>query len=158
MSALAAVKLSTLVTGNITTSSATVDSDKTFAPEGWKPTGVAGWVDRSGGIPLGYPRLTFQMRSPTKDSRVYKVSTKLFVPVLETIDPAVGIFGPKLAYDLQMHMDCLIPERATLAERTAFLSLIESLLSLSISASDGDPVVNTDSPTRAAILNLEDVY
>lgn len=158
MANLAPVLLSTIMeTGGFTTSDS-IASDKTFAPEGWKPGNVASWVDRSGGIPIGYPRLTFGLRAPTKESRVYKISTKLFVPVLETVDPATGIFGPKLAYDLQMHCDCLIPERATSAERTAFLSLIKGLFSASIFASDGAPESVTGSPLRAGVLLLEDVY
>jgi hypothetical protein len=159
MSALANVLLSTVVNGDlIPTTSATVASDKTFAPEGWKPGNVASWVDRSGGIPLGYPRLTFGLRAPTKESRVYKVSTKLYLPTMETIDPSVGIFGPKLAYELQAHMDCLIPERATAAERLVFLSLIRSIWSKTIVASDASPTSTVGSPTVSGVTDLEDVF
>lgn len=158
MSALADVKLSTIATGVIKTSSATVGTDVTYAPEGWKPGNVASWVNRAGGIPLGYPRLTFQLRPPTRESRVYKISTKMFYPVLETVDPATGIFGPKLAYDLQVHFDCLIPERATSADRLAVLALVRSLLALTITASDDAPSDSTGSPLIGAITNLEDVY
>lgn len=158
MAALAPVLLSTLNTGVITTSSATVGTDKTYAPEGWKSGNVASWVDRSGGIPLGYPRLTYGLRPPTKESRVYRGSFKFFNPVLETIDPSVGIFGPRLAYDLQMHLDLLIPERATSAERLVFLSLIRSLLMTTIQASDAAPTDATGSPLVGMVTNLEDVY
>lgn len=158
MAALAPVLLSTLCTGVSSTSSATVGVDKTFAPEGWKPGNVASWVDRSGGIPLGYPRITYGLRPPTKETRVYRASTKLYMPVMETIDPSVGIFGPRLAYDLQAHIDCLIPERATAAERLVFLSLIRSLLSITVQASDAAPTDATGSPIVGAVTNLEDVY
>jgi hypothetical protein len=158
MAALANVLLSTIAGGKILTSSATVGSDKTFAPEGWKPGNVASWVDRSGGIPLLYPRITFALRPPARDSRVYRVAAKLYLPVGETIDPAVGIFGPRLAYDLQMHLDLLIPERATAAERTAFISLIRTFLCSSVAASDLVPDDTTGSPIPTAVANLEDVY
>lgn len=158
MAALAPILLSTIANGSTLTSSATVGYDKTFAPEGWKAGNVASWVDRSGGIPLGFPRVTFGLRAPTKESRVYRASSKLFMPVMETIDPAVGIFGPRLAYDLQAHVDLLIPERATSAERLIFFSLLRSLLSTSIKASDLTPDDNTGSPVPKALLDLEDVY
>lgn len=158
MGALAPVLATTIATGVVKTSSATVGTNTTLSPEGWKPGNVAGWVNRAGGIPLGYPRLTFQLRPPSKESRVYKVSSKFYYPILETIDPAVGIFGPKLAYDLQMHLDCLIPERATSADRLAFLSLIRGLLAETLTASDDAPTDLTGSPIVAGITNLEDVY
>jgi hypothetical protein len=102
--------------------------------------------------------MIFQLRAPTKESRVYKIMSKLYVPVLETIDPAVGIFGPKLAYVLEMHMDCLIPERSTSADRLAFAALIRSMLSTSLRPTGGSPVIQTDSPWSPAILELEDVF
>lgn len=158
MSALTDVKLSSLCNGVNLTTDAAIGVNKTFAPEGWKPGNVAAWVDRSGGIPLGYPRLTFALRTPTKESRVYKVSSKLFLPTMETIDPAVGIFGPKLAYEIQCHFDVLIPERATSADRLAALSFIRSLWATTITASDGAPTDSVGSPLVAAVTNLEDVY
>jgi hypothetical protein len=158
MAALAPILLSTKLSTICLTTDAAVSVDKTYSPEGWKQGNVASWVDRSGGVPLGYPRITYALRSPTKESRVYKVSTKLYLPVLETIDPATGIFGPKLAYELQAHLDCLIPERATSPERLLYLSLLKSLLFGSINASDGVPSDLTGTPVTQGIANLEDVY
>jgi hypothetical protein len=158
MAALAPILLSSQLINNVLTSDAAVATNKTYAPEGWKQGNVASWVDRSGGIPLGYPRVTYSLRAPTKESRVYKASTKLYLPVLETVDPATGIFGPKLAYEIQTHIDCLIPERATAAERALHLSLVKGLWFHVIAASDSAPIDNTGSPLPLAILNLEDVY
>lgn len=161
MSARGNILLSTLIPSTgvvLTTSSATVASDKTFAPERDLPGGIAKWVDRSGGIALGYPSYTQQVRPPTKESRVYRVAGRLTTPVLETIDPAVGYFGPKLAYSLQAHLDVLIPERATLADKQTLFSLLVSLLATSIYASDGSPTSTTGSPLIAAVMTQEDVY
>jgi len=161
MPALADVKLSSILTGIRKTTSATVGVDTTMSPEGWKPGNVASWVDRSGGVPLGFKRLTFQFRPPAREARenrMYKVSTKLYFPVLETIDPAVGIFGPKLAYELQAHLDVLIPERCTAAERLIMWSLLGSLTSETVNASDDVPTDLVGSPTRSAVINLEDVF
>jgi hypothetical protein len=116
------------------------------------------YADRSGGVPLGFPRITFQMRSPTKESQIYKVSTKLLFPVLETIDPAVGIFGPRVAYEIQAHVDVLLPSRSTTAERQTFLSLLQSILVDKINASDDDPSYTTDTPLIPAIRTLDSPY
>jgi len=158
MAGIAAWKTSSIIVPTIFTSSATVATDITLNPEGWKAGSIASYVDRSGGQPLGYKRSTFHLRPPTKESRVYKLSVKFFHPILETIDPAVGIFGPRLAYELQAHMDFLMPERATLAERTAFLSYVRGLLCNQIAASDSAPSDAAGSPIDAAVLLLEDVY
>jgi len=158
MAALAPILLTTLINPSLVTTDAAIGVNKTFAPEGWKQGNVASWVDRSGGIPLGYARYTYALRPPTKESRVYKLSGKLYFPVLETIDPATGIFGPKMAYELQAHLDCLIPERATSLERSNFYSLLISTLALEILASDTAPKDFTGAPMRPGILNLEDVY
>jgi len=158
MAALAPVNLTTLLATAMNTTDANIAGNKVYSPEGWKQGNVASWVDRAGGVPLGYPRLTYSLRPPTKESRVYKVSTKLYGPVLETIDPATGIFGPKLAYELQAHLDVLLPERATLTERTGFYSLIKSLFFEQIAASDGTPISIVGSPLVNGVLQLEDVY
>jgi hypothetical protein len=158
MSALAPILLSTLLQPYATSTDNAIATNKTYSPEGWKQGNIASWVDRSGGIPLGYPRCTYSLRPPTKESRVYKISMKGYLPVLETIDPATGIFGPKLAYELQTHIDVLIPERATLAERNLHLSLTRALWATSVTALDGAPVDVTGSPLPNGIQNLEDVY
>lgn len=158
MPALADMKLSTLLTATGVTTDANIGVDTTMSVEGWKPGSIASWVDRSGGVPLGYKRTTFAIRPPTKDSPVFKISNKFYFPVLETIDPATGIFGPRLAYELQAHIDVLIPARATAAERTAFWSLLRSHFMNLITASDGTPSDSSGTPLRLAITNLEDVY
>jgi hypothetical protein len=158
MAALAPILLSSLSRPTVQSTDAAIACNKTYSPEGWKQGNVASWVDRSGGIPLGYPRLTYSLRPPTKESRVYKVSQKAYLPVLETIDPATGIFGPKLGYELQAHIDVLIPERATQAERNLFLSLLKGLWFYSCEAIDGAPVDIIGSPLQLGIVNLEDVY
>lgn len=144
--------------GGYITTSATVGYDKTFGPEGRLAGDVMKWVDRSAGIVLGYPTLTMGMRRPTKDSQLTKTQVKFFYPILETVDPAVGIFGPKLAYTLQAHMDLIVPTRATLAERTAFWNLFRSLLFINIEASDGAPNDASLSPIQPAVLTDEGVY
>jgi hypothetical protein len=160
MSAIGNILVSSVTGPKMVTGSATVATDTTYAPERFLDKGVARWVNRAGGIPLVYPWLTLQVRPPTskESTGVYKVSMKAGLPIAETIDPAVGIFGPRVAYELQCHMDFLLPARATQAERALLTNIVRSLLFASIEASDGSPADVTASPLPNAIGNLEDVY
>lgn len=164
MSAIAPIQTSSIldvVTAPVLTSSATISVDKTFSPEGFSQPGVTKWVDRSGGIAIGYPAFTMSVRPPTKASRVYKVTAKMVLPTLEQTSPstASGIQpAPTKAYDCTCIMEFMLPERSTLAERQALFSHVLSLFVGVINASDGAPSTSTGSPLRAAVTTLEDVY
>lgn len=162
MSAIAAIKVAdTGLTGNLVTTSATVGVTRTFSPEGWISPGVARWVDRSGGIALGYPSVTLSLRPPTKTSRVYRVTCKVSYPRLAAtsastntgIDP-----GPTLAYTCSGIMEFVLPERSTLAERVSVLQTFNSLFNNNIAASDGTPSDAIGSPLAAAVADFEQVY
>jgi hypothetical protein len=159
MGAIAPIKLTKLsANSGYITNSATVGTDTTFDPERFLAGGIAKWVDRSGGISLGYRSLTMQLRPPTKDSRVNKLTVKLLSPVLETVDPATGIFGPKLGYTLSSLTDHIIPERATAQEKMDHFNLYRSLYFGTIAANDGTPSDSTGSPIQNAMTLQEDVY
>jgi hypothetical protein len=163
MSAIAAVKVSSIidhVPARLTTS-ATVGVDSTLNPEGINPQGVASWVDRVGGIAIGYPKLTMSVRQPTKASRIYKVTVKLVLPTLEQTSPstATGIQpAPTKAYDCACVMEFFLPERSTLAERQKLFSNIASLFVRTINANDGTPTDSTGSPVENAVTTFENVY
>ncbi len=163
MTAIAAVKLAKGIDFSLArlTTSATVGVDLTMNPEGKNPQGITAWVDRSGGIAIGYPRLTMSVRPPSKASRVYKVTVKLALPTLEQTSPstATGIQpAPTKAYDCTAVMDFLLPERSTLAERQALFSAVASLFARTVNASDGTPSDSTGSPLESAVTTFEDVY
>lgn len=163
MSAIAAVKLSGIIDHALArlTTSATVGVDSTLNPEGINPQGVAKWVDRSGGIAIGYPALSMSVRPPTKASRVYKVTAKLVLPTLEQTSPstATGIQpAPTKAYDCTAVMEFMLPERSTLAERQKLFSQVASLFARTINASDGAPTDSTGSPLENAVTTFEQVY
>lgn len=163
MSAIAPVKLSTIIDHTLArlTTSATVGVDATFDPEGKNPQGVTAWVDRSGGIAQGFPRLTLSVRPPVKASRIHKVTVKLVRPTMETVtaSTATGIApAPTKAYDCTSLVEFFLPERSSLAERTALYSQTVSLLMELINASDGAPTDSTGSPVKAAVLNFEQPY
>ena len=161
MSAIAAVKTSSILGATEITTSATVGVDKTFDPEGFILPGVARWCDRSGGIAIGYPRFSLSVRPPTKVSRVYKVTAKLVLPTLEqtSASTSTGIQpAPTKAYDCTCMMEFLLPERSTLAERNALLSHVRSLFITTITASDALPSDATGSPLITAVANFEPPY
>jgi hypothetical protein len=163
MSALAAVKLSGILDHSLArlTTSATVGVDTTLNPEGINSQGVAAWVDRSGGLALGYPRLTMSVRPPTKASRIYKVQVKLVLPTLEATSPSTstGIQpAPTKAYDCTAVMEFFLPERSTLAERQKLFSDVASLFARTVNANDGVPTDATGSPVETAVTTFESVF
>lgn len=163
MSAIAAVKLSSILNHALArlTTDAAIGVNTTLNPEGINPQGVAAYVDRSGGIAIGYTRLTMSVRPPTKASRVYRVTAKLVQPTLEqtSASTATGIQpAPTKAYDCSCIMEFFLPERSTLAEREALFSRVASLFCDLINASDGTPTDATGSPLKAAVTTFENVY
>lgn len=145
------------------TTDAAIGVDRTFTPFGFVPgqPGVAKWVDKSGGIPVGYPTVTMSVREPTKASRVYKVTVKLDLPTLEQTSPstATGIQpAPTKAYSLQCIMEFLLPERSTLAERKVLLRNVASMFHSLINASDGTPTDGTNTPLIVAVESFEPVF
>jgi hypothetical protein len=163
MSALAAIKLSSILDHSLArlSTSATVGVDKTLNPEGFITPGVARWVDRSGGIAIGYPAFTMSVRPPNKASRIYKVTAKLVLPTLEQTSPSTmtGIQpAPTKAYDCSCVMEFMLPERSTLAERQALFSTVASLFARTINASDGTPTDSTASPLENGVTAFEALW
>ncbi len=108
---------------------------------------VAKWSDRSGGIALGMPAISFSVRNPTKSSRAYKVTAKVVTPILEVTSPSTstGIQpAPTKAYDLLANIEFVLPERSTLAQRKDILAYVKSFLANAV-------VTN-------AVNNFETVY
>lgn len=162
MGAIAPVKTSSILATLVRTTSATIGVDVSVAgspgnldPEGFNAQGIAMWVDRNGGSQIGYPRLSMMSRAPTKTSRLTRVSLKFIQPILEQVPPAT-VFTK--AYDLTANLEFLLPERCTLAERTAFFSKVASLFFVTINASDDVPTDLTGSPLPSAVLSLDKPY
>lgn len=100
--------------------------------------GVAILSDMSGGIALGYPRVTHLVRGPNKGSRNWKVTAKVVLPVLEVTSPstASGIQpAPTLAYNLEAHVEIILPERSSLAERKNLNAYMKNLMAHAIMTS-----------------------
>lgn len=119
----------------------------TFAPVNIDALGVAKWADRVGGIALGYPVVTQSLRSPTKGSRSYRLTTKVVVPTLELTSPSTGTGiqpAPTKAYDLMCSCEFVLPERSTLQERKNLLAYVKNVLAHAV--------------VTAAVQDFESVY
>lgn len=157
-----------LVLGYVNSTDPVIVSDVSVAgspgpldPEGFGSNGVAKWIDRACGIVIGMPYFTLFSRAPTKTSRITRVNSKYVHPVLEVTSPSTstGIQpSPTKAYELTWNNEFLIPERATLAERTAFYSACLSLMVRRTQASDGIPTDTTGTPLIDAVLLLDKPY
>jgi hypothetical protein len=169
MAAIAPILATTIVntvgdTGvSVITSSATVASDKTYAPEGAvKATpGVFRWVDRSGGIPIAYPSYTIRVRAPSQGDPNYRIDEKISLPIPNITSPSTGSGIqplPSVGYEYVANRGYKIPQAGSTAERTIFFSLCSSFSADQIFASDSSPVSTTGSPLRAALINLDGPY
>jgi len=122
-------------------------ANKTFSVAG-VTDGVAKWEDRSGGIPIGYPAVTFSLRRPnSKGAQNYKIVAKVQLPVMEVTAPstATGIQpAPTKAYDLFGTVELTIPARATQQQRNDLLAYVKNFLTNSAvvppAVSNFDPV------------------
>lgn len=96
--------------------------------------GVASYEDRSGGIAIGFPKVTVSVKAPTQKgagNRNYRVIAKVTLPVLEQTSPstATGIQpAPIVAYNLIGNVEIVLPERSTLAQRNDALAYVKNLL------------------------------
>jgi hypothetical protein len=168
MSAIAAIKLSSILSPTENTTSATVGVDKTFDPEGPLVPGVYRWVDRAIdatwnplGVALLYPVVTLSVRRPSKASRIYRITAKLYLPTGDVTSPstATGIQPqPSIAYACQCVMEFMVPERSSAVERARLFSYARSLMATTIQANDAVPTDLTGSPLVAAVNSFEQPY
>lgn len=163
MPAIADIKVSGIIdtTVALKTTSTTVGVDRTLSPDGFQTPGVARWVDRSGGIAIGYPSFSLSVRPPRKGSRIHRVTARLVNPVLEVTYPSTSTGippSPTVAYSNQAHLEFLLHERSTQAERIVLLNNLISLLMATITASDGSPSDNTGTPLLAAVKDYDSPY
>lgn len=125
----------------------TTPANHTFNPVNIDQAGIAKWADRSGGIAIGYPVVSFAMRSPSKGSRNYKVTAKVVTPVLEVTSPSTGTGiqpAPTKAYDLLATVEFILPERSTLDQRKDMLAYLKNYLASAV--------------VTAAVNDFESVY
>lgn len=98
----------------------------------------ATYVDRVGGITVGFPTVIVNSMPPTKTSRLSKVRMKVVLPVLEVVNASTynGITpAPTKAYDLTFDAMFFLPERCTLAQRKDILAYAKNLLANALTTS-----------------------
>jgi len=103
----------------------------TFSPVNIDAAGVAKWADRSGGISVGFPQISFSLRNPSKGFKSYRITAKVVVPVLEVTSPSTttGIQpAPTLAYNMQGTVEFTLPERSTLQQRKDLLAYVRNYM------------------------------
>jgi len=123
-------------------------ANHTFAPVNIDVAGVARWADRSSGIALGFPVISFSLRAPNKTSRNYKLTAKVVTPVLEVTSPSTstGIQpAPTKAYDITFNVEATLPERSTLQQRKDAYAYLKNFLA-------------NATVMQAAVENFESVY
>jgi hypothetical protein len=119
-----------------------------FVPE--SITGdVATWSDRVAGVAVGFSYITQQVRKPVKgsQSKVYKVTQKVWVPTLEVTSPSTGTGiqpAPTKAYDCMCIMEWLLPERSITANRLDLWAFVTNSLA--------------SAQLKAAVVDLDPVY
>lgn len=120
----------------------------TFAPvTSHDVNGVAFWTDRSGGIAVGFPELSFKLQTPSKGSRNYKLTGKVSLPVLNITSPSTGTGIqplPSVAYSMIAEVKMTIPEASLLADRKDFFAFVKNYL--------------TNAVWTAAVENYEEVF
>jgi hypothetical protein len=151
------VRLGTTVRSN----DAAVGVNRTFDPDGFRLPGVTRWVDRSGGISVGYPAIELSVRRPVNGSKLYRVKMTVSLPTLEQTSPstASGIQpAPTKAYECFATLEFLLPERSALWERQALFDTVHSLFASTINASDDGPTDASGAVLKAAVENFDPPY
>lgn len=120
----------------------------TFAPvTSHDMNGVAYWTDRSSGVAVGFPELSFKLQTPTKGSRNYKLTGKVSFPVLNVTSPSTGTGIqplPSVAYAMIADVKLTIPEASLLADRKDFFAFVKNYLANAV--------------WTVAVENYEEVY
>lgn len=121
----------------------------TFNPAGPDESGASYLYDRSGGIAIGFPELSINLRQPQRvrnaknsafstNDRVYRATIAVRVPTMDVTSPSTGSGiqpAPSKAYDTVVKMEFLLPERTTLQNRKDILAYAKNLLANAVVAS-----------------------
>lgn len=115
----------------------------TFNPSGPDKNGVNYLYDRSGGIAIGFPAISIDLREPapatagrsSSSERVYRATAKVVLPVLEVTSASTGTGiqpAPTKAYDVVFKAEFILPERSTLQNRKDVMAFAKNLLATSV--------------------------
>lgn len=121
MSNIALIPLTTNVQG----------TEKTwnFGPNGFPAQDVSEYFERSGGVPVGYPRIRITARRATA-TQDPKVVVQLDVPTLATVSPSTSTGvqpNQPRAYNCIAKLEFFLPRNSSVNERDALLQLVQGL-------------------------------
>nr|QDH90883.1 MAG: hypothetical protein H2Rhizo32546e2411_000002 [Leviviridae sp.] len=111
----------------------------TFNPSGPDKNGVNYFYDRSGGIAVGFPIVSIDLKEPkpvsaggvSAASRVYRATVKVVYPILEVTSPTTGTGiqpAPTKSYDMMFRGEFILPERSTLQNRKDIFAFAKNIL------------------------------
>lgn len=131
---------------------ATTPVAHTFKPISRDANGVVHYADQSGGVPIGYARVTINVKQApatlapgsTAKSTVNRVRFKIEIPVLEVTSPSTGSGiqpAPTVAYTTMASLEFVIPTRTAELDRKHILAYAKNLLSATLAT---DLVVNSE--------------
>lgn len=112
-----------------------------FAPQGDQDkNGVMYFYDRSGGVPIGFPCISFALKQPptarigtaSSGNRVYRGSLQVVVPITET--PS-GATVPQYAGSCIARTEFSLPERSTLQMRKDLSAYLRNSLAYAYTTS-----------------------
>lgn len=127
MSAFAAITLANSVPANVVFSPARIDSK-----------GIAKWMAPSTVVYDDKPSMTLLVREPQNGSNVARVTGKITVPVMDTVDTSLKL-GDAIG-----SFEYVLPKQCTLVQRQNIHALLKDLL--------------TEAVITDAVENLASVY
>lgn len=115
-------------------------------------SGLATWHDRSGGVVVGFPRITAQLKLPTSNSvdgknQNARVQVKVVMPVLEQTSASTGTGiqpAPTKGYDMTFNGEFVLPVRSTLQDRKHIIAYAKNFLAQAL--------------VTALVQDLESIY
>jgi len=99
----------------------------TYAPVRIDANGVALLQERVGGVPVGYPTMTWSVRPPTSQGSTYKVTCKLVIPKVVTTTDSTGKTVTSVDYSNQVETIYTVSQRSTQQERKDIRVLNDNL-------------------------------
>lgn len=102
--------------------------DHVFNPTKIDSNGVATFVERVSGVPVGMPTITWSVRAPTKASPTYKVTGKLVMPKVVTVTGSDGKSITSVDYENLANLSFVLSERSSKQERKNIRVLISNAL------------------------------
>lgn len=107
---------------------AATPTDHVFAPTAINSDNIAIFKERVGASAVGYPTITWSVRTPGKGSTNYKVTGKLTVPKVVTSTGSDGKTVTSIDYTNLANIEFVVSEKSSKQERKDLRVLASNLL------------------------------